>query len=1057
MNPGYRPFALLGGALLLILQAAPLRPVGGPAPAHPSLRSIQLERVLPGPGAQAMLQDRLGRLWVGTSQGLACFNGWQWQLLPVGPGGGTPSVRSLLEDREGNLWVGTDTEGIWRYRKGQWVQYREGFLAKQSSGRVQTMLEAPDAPGGPMLLFGTDQGIVRYQNGRWSLMGKEEGLPDPMVWKLGVIHEPDQRVRVWAATSGGLVRLENGRWQRVDPPQGSVDAADFLSLEVAPGRWQVWVSIWNQGVACWDGREWHTYGPPQGFPGRNPTCLAVTRSPAGKPVLWAGTYDGGLAWFDGTWHPLGIREGFPAPGVLSMHPLPGGKPALLVGTRASGVLAVDPGSWTPLRVRQGLPDDQVTCFAEWPNAAPGGTLWIGTAGGLAALDQATGTLRQVAGVGSGPYCQTLLSALEPKKGPGLWVATLTDLLKFDGQRWHPFGKTTGLPEGSAALLAESFDQQGRPLLWASHPKGLARWDGARWQMEPSPEGFSGRINAIIATRNPGGGDSVWVARQEHGVQRLRDGNWRTYGTQDGLPERSVSCLLPTVDSGGKSWLWAGTANGGVACLSLDRPDDSWHPCSWKELATVGPSPIRGLTVDRHDRLYVLAAPGVWRITFDAKIHPPRPLRLESFTVGDGLPSAICTDTWTDSRGRVWVGSPQGAAVLDPREETFAPPLPAPVVLRVERVDDGLPVRPGETLPPQRNHLAFEFGLPVHHRFEDTRYRSQLVDQEQLGPWRREGFRELSGLGPGRYTLRVWTRDFLGRVGEPSEFSWRIAPPVWSSLWFRALALALFAGMLMLLFRLRTHLLVRSNRELEIQVRARTRELETANRALAEKNLLDPLTSLHNRRFVDESVGRDVALVTRQYWPGRSGAEDQNDPRRALVFYMVDLDHFKPINDHYGHHTGDTVLLRIAQILSAAVRETDSVVRWGGEEFLLIARDINLLEAPVMAERIRSQVEREVFETPSGQVIPLTCSIGFAAFPLFPQDPERLSWEWVIELADECMYQAKRAGRNRWAGLLPADPAPRDLGRLPPQPHARELLEGGLARGVESGSCVRKPA
>jgi diguanylate cyclase (GGDEF)-like protein len=130
-----------------------------------------------------------------------------------------------------------------------------------------------------------------------------------------------------------------------------------------------------------------------------------------------------------------------------------------------------------------------------------------------------------------------------------------------------------------------------------------------------------------------------------------------------------------------------------------------------------------------------------------------------------------------------------------------------------------------------------------------------------------------------------------------------------------------------------------------------------------------------------------------------------------------------------------------------MRESDSIVRWGGEEFLGIARGLNPAEATVLAERIRSFVAAHPYEIAPGLTITVTCSVGFAVFPIFADQPDALPWERAIELADECLYEAKRSGRNRWVGLLakPGAAAPVSSDHLP---HARALADAGLVTWVQ---------
>ena len=132
--------------------------------------------------------------------------------------------------------------------------------------------------------------------------------------------------------------------------------------------------------------------------------------------------------------------------------------------------------------------------------------------------------------------------------------------------------------------------------------------------------------------------------------------------------------------------------------------------------------------------------------------------------------------------------------------------------------------------------------------------------------------------------------------------------------------------------------------------------------------------------------------------------------------MVDLDHFKEVNDRHGHAAGDAVLVQMQERLREVFRESDYLIRWGGEEFLVLARATHRDDAKVVAERIRRAVADRDFILSDGTQLTKTCSIGFACFPFVPAEPRLLSWSEVVELADQGLYLVKRSGRNAWAAV-----------------------------------------
>lgn len=159
------------------------------------------------------------------------------------------------------------------------------------------------------------------------------------------------------------------------------------------------------------------------------------------------------------------------------------------------------------------------------------------------------------------------------------------------------------------------------------------------------------------------------------------------------------------------------------------------------------------------------------------------------------------------------------------------------------------------------------------------------------------------------------------------------------------------------------------------------------------SLHDPLTGLYNRRVLEERIDQEINRAERY--------------ERSLSVFMVDLDHFKRVNDTYGHKSGDIVLCRIAKVLESSIRKTDYVARYGGEEFVVVLPETPLSVAFELAERLCEQIAECHIPISNTQTIQLTASIGVSCFP-----DHHHTWEGLIETADAAMYCAKRAGRNR---------------------------------------------
>lgn len=215
---------------------------------------------------------------------------------------------------------------------------------------------------------------------------------------------------------------------------------------------------------------------------------------------------------------------------------------------------------------------------------------------------------------------------------------------------------------------------------------------------------------------------------------------------------------------------------------------------------------------------------------------------------------------------------------------------------------------------------------------------------------------------------------------------------------------------------------------EQSLRWHSLELQRKNLELQEISFTDSLTGVWNRRYLEEILAAESGQVLRNYERARGGDIRKLD-HRDLVFIMVDMDFFKEVNDIHGHPAGDRLLQRVAERLTSVVRKSDVLVRWGGEEFLIMSRSADPSGTPAFCERILDVIASEVFDLGHGVQVRKTCSVGWAPFPWSRAAYEAVCAEEVIELADNALYRAKAGGRNQGVGILPGDgaiAAPREI-------------------------------
>lgn len=312
------------------------------------------------------------------------------------------------------------------------------------------------------------------------------------------------------------------------------------------------------------------------------------------------------------------------------------------------------------------------------------------------------------------------------------------------------------------------------------------------------------------------------------------------------------------------------------------------------------------------------------------------------------------------------------------------------------------------------YSALEYIKPAALQF---RYRLKGFEQQwhDVGQ-RREGV--YTNLSPGRFVFQVQTRFdnspwLHAKSAElelviPKRFNETL---VYRGLWLILLLFCLY-GILWLLRRNT----INQQQQLERLVRQRTQELENSNLQLNELNEQlalqthkDSLTGLRNRRFMFEQLPKDIEHFQRN-------REFMQSQGKCIALVHLDLDNFKQVNDQYGNSAGDSCIQQVAGLLIRETRGSDYVVRFAGEEFILVLRDIQTNLVAQFSHRLNELVGEAVFNLPDGNRTRLTCSVGYAVYPLELLGGQLINWEISLQLAEIALYHVKHAGKNGVATL-----------------------------------------
>jgi diguanylate cyclase (GGDEF)-like protein len=463
-------------------------------------------------------------------------------------------------------------------------------------------------------------------------------------------------------------------------------------------------------------------------------------------------------------------------------------------------------------------------------------------------------------------------------------------------------------------------------------------------------------------------------------------------------------------------VWAGTSNG-LSGLNIATQQ-------WQNYTTSDGLPndrIVGIQPGKNDDLWVSTSKGISHFSIETKA-------FHNYDARDGLQGdqfAIAS-SHLGPAGEIFFGGPNGLTFFDPEKITDNPYLPSVVFTDFQLFNQSVSM--GSELLPQpiektnqitlthdQSVFTIKFAaLSYQHSSKNLyQYKMEGFDKD-WSPLRSKQEATYTNLSPGTYTFMVRASNNDGIASDtPTELVIKILPPWWATWWFRTLATLI--GILLILggVQLRTHSIREINRNLEKRVNGRTRELQEAQEKLnlanhelksqlteitaleqkmREQAVHDALTGLYNRHYLSERLEVEF-----------SRAQRKNHP---IAFLLMDLDHFKEINDTYGHQAGDLALVTTAQTIAAQTRRSDIACRYGGEEFMVIMPEIGMDDALQRAEYFRKDIDDLRIEY-EGKTIHVTVSIGVAIYPTQGIDGDK-----ILTMADTAMYQAKQAGRNK---------------------------------------------
>lgn len=926
---------------------------------------------------------------------------YRFQYFGVDDGLTNLLVQSIYQDRAGFLWVSTQ-EGVFRYDGDRFHRFGMARGLPVMSGT--SFAEASDGT----LLVGGSKGLYQLAGTRFERVP----LPgDPQVsWLHGM--QSDGAGRIYLATTNGLMVLSGNHGSfsiRGIPNPPSVRGHDAWSVLV--DKEGIWYGCGRQ-LCRLTGNRIRVFGVSSGL--SKAMWLPIGRDLHGD--LWIknwGTDIRVLSAGGSSFHPAGP---LPAEGLTGVPATDGD--GFIVFPSAEGLLIRRKNDWWKVGRSAGLTGSAYSVFRDRQ-----GSLWIGLEG--QGLLRWAGYRQWEAYTANSGFASNLAYQIVAGHDGSVWVGSESGLFrgtpKAQGYGWRRVAALHKLP-----IISMAMDDDGQ--LWlGTQMTGLARFDlrsgSLHWVRQ---KGFSAvYIAGLTLDRQK----RLWVAT-ENGVY-VADHPYQHFQRVKSLPKSRFWAIAQAANGA----LWAGGASGlyyltgniwhrltvadglsGEEVVALGAPSDG---AIWVGYRTGGEldriTSVNGRIQIAHDRQLARGgAAMIYFFGFDARgnmwVGTDRGVdvrengRWMHMGSDDGLVWDDCDENGFGAGpdGTVWIGTSNGLAHFTPPAR-FRGAGPSNVVFTRIALG-GKEVTAAANRPSvdyRANSFVVQFSSLDFVHGSSVTYRYRLLPL--FAGWQTTARQELEfpGLPSGDYTFEVAVQDPAAQPSSPAaHFKFEVRTPWFRSWWFGAILVVAAFGIVLLLVKFRVAALKRHEAELMWLVEERTADLKLANEELYRLSSIDALTGIPNRRVCDDLLRREWARMQRSGEP--------------LSVMMLDVDHFKILNDVEGHQRGDEYLVRLADELRRIVkRETDLAARYGGEEFMVVLPATDAADAEDFAESMRASIQELGLPHPSSPVVPvLTISIGVGtAVPNAFND-----FSEFLTAVDRALYSAKAQGRNRVVSL-----------------------------------------
>lgn len=1012
---------------------------------------LTVEDGLPNSTVLSVLQDQQGFMWFATADGVARYDGYSFTTFRHDTTNNNSlsnnNTFALLESKDGLIWIGTDPGGLNVYNPetGQFKLYTHDKNDPTSlvDDSIWSLMEANDGS----IWVGTRGGLSHLDRDSGIFKNYMVNADNPHALSGAVIYRiyQDHSGVVWAATRSGINRYNPASddftvfKNNPDDPTSISHSNVWAMLEDKEGNF--WVGTRGGGLNLFD----RSTGKFKAYKNdvNDPASLSsnniwnIFEDSTGN--LWVTTENGGINLFDkqnGSFTRFMNNPNDPGTisnndiywmtedrsGVLWITSRYGGVNKLFPALSRFNLFRNVPGNANSLN------SNSVYSVLSEPQD---GYLWIGTfGGGINRYDRKTKTMTVYK---NDPNDEATLSndkiqnIFRDEKGI-LWATTSGGgLNRMDPQtgKFSAFRLDTKSKDSIGSNFLTTIRSAGEDRLWiGTLGFGLDLFNTKTGKLEKAymndpddPDSLAEDTVYDLAVDQAG---QVWIATARGGLELLDPQSGKiTHHQNDPANPNSIlgDAVYAIYLDENDGIIWAATANG---LSGLNLKTQQWQ--NYTKRDGLPSDNIVGVQPGRKKELWVSTGKGISQFSMENKT-------FTNYDVRDGLQGdqfEIASSSHGPD-GEIFFGGSNGLTAFHPEQIVKNSYLPPVVFTDFELFNQPVPV--GSNILPKPIEKTKQIILNHDQSVFTIKFAALnfQFSAKNLYQYKMEGFDKdwspasakhevtYTNLPSGEYTFMVraanndgvWNKDYAEMVVI------KVLPPWWETWWFRILAglglifLALFG------VQMRIRNVDSVNRTLEKRVMERTQELEEAQEKLSLANSelktqLDEITNL-------EKIVRDMAihdaltgLYNRHYLMDRLKAEFSRAQREhyQIACLMLDIDHFKKVNDSYGHQFGDLILKKVGDLLNSSTRQNDIACRYGGEEFVVFMPHITVEHVMERADFFRKTFEQSIPEFEDQKVF-VTISIGVAIFPDHGSNQEQ-----ILYAADTAMYQAKNAGRNK---------------------------------------------